>query len=88
MIIGFVRKFVGILYQKHDYYLYLLCYAIALSWEHLHESVGDGREEGGGPGGGPQVVEAGVVLEAEHGRAEAHGDQEELQGRVHLRADV
>ena len=86
MIIGFVRKFVGILYQKHDYNL--SCWAIALSWEHLHESVGDGREEGGGPGGGPQVVEAGVVLEAEHGRAEAHGDQEELQSRVHLRADV
>ena len=33
-------------------------------------------------------MEAGVVLEAEHGRAEAHGDQEKLQGRVHLRADV
>ena len=88
MIIGFVRKFVGILYQKHDYYLSCCANAFALSWEHLHESVGDGREEGGGPGGRPQVVEAGVVLEAEHGRAEAHGDQEKLQGRVHLRADV
>ena len=29
-----------------------------------------------------------MVLEAEHGRAEAYGDQEELKGRVHLRADV
>ena len=66
----------------------ILCWAIGLFWPHLHESVGDGGEEGGGPGGGPQVVEAGVVLEAEHGRAEAHGDQEELQSRVHLRADV
>ena len=88
MIIGLVRKFVGILYGKNGHYRVDGLQSIALSWEHLHESVWDGREEGGGPGGGPQVVEAGVVLEAEHGRAEAHGDQEELQGRVHLRADV
>ena len=87
MIVGFVRKFVGILYGKNDYNC-VVQMVNGLSWEHLHESVGDGGEEGGGPGGGPQVVEAGVVLEAEHGRAEAHGDQEELQSRVHLRADV
>ena len=51
---------------------------------HLHESVGDGREEGGGPGGGPQVVEGGVALQLQEGRSQAHRYQQELQPRVHL----
>ena len=51
---------------------------------HLHESVRDGREEGGGPGGGPQVVEGGVALQLQEGRSQAHRYQQELQPRVHL----
>ena len=51
---------------------------------HLHESVGYGRQEGGGSSGCPEVMEAGVILEAAKRRGEADRDQEELEGGVHL----
>ena len=51
---------------------------------HLHESVGYGRQEGCGSCGGPEIMEAGVILEASQGRGEADRDQEELEGGVDL----
>ena len=51
---------------------------------HLHEGVRDGRQEGGGSGGCPKVMEAGMILEAAQRRSEADCDQQELEGGVHL----
>ena len=51
---------------------------------HLHECVGDGREESGGACGSPQIMQAGVILEASKGRRETDRDQEELEGGVDL----
>ena len=47
---------------------------------HLHEGVGDGRQEGGGSGGCPKVMEAGMILEAAQRRSEADCDITQMLG--------
>ena len=51
---------------------------------HLHEGIGDSGEESSCSCGRPEIVEAGVVLEVEDWRGEAHSDQQELEPRVDL----
>ena len=57
---------------------------IEICLSHLHEGIGNSREESGCSCGGPEIVEAGVVLETEDGSAQTDSDQQELQARVDL----
>ena len=57
---------------------------IEICLSHLHEGIGNSREESGCSCGGPEIVEAGVLLQTEDGSAQTDSDQQELQARVDL----
>jgi len=50
----------------------------------LHEGIGDCRQESGGSGGGPKIVQGRVTLIMKNWSSQTDSHQQELQGRVHL----